>query len=106
MPSQLNGGLDTVNQFYWAAVIAAAIFVESKSLDAMFGKKPDDYSPGMLGYDLFGYDGSKLRNAEITNGRIAMVAIVVFAFEEAFFQAPVVRETSIFFQPIWTTLGL
>ena len=28
------------------------------------------------------------------------VAIVVFAFEEAIFKAPVVQKTSIFFQPI------
>mgnify|MGYP002632462311 CR=1 FL=1 len=70
-----------------------------------FGKKSFDYSPGMLGYDLFGYDSPKLRDAEITNGRVAMIAITVFALEEAIFQAPVVRETAVFFQPIWTTLG-
>merc|ERR1712194_859466 len=54
---------------------------ESKSLDMIFGKKPDDFSPGMLGHDSPG-----LRKAEITNGRVAMVAIVVFAFEEAIFK--------------------
>jgi len=105
VPAQLNGGLDQINGAYWVAVVAAGIFVESKSLDSMFGKKPLDYSPGMLGYDLFGYDSPKLRDAEITNGRVAMIAITIFALEEAFFQAPVVRETAIFFQPIWTTLG-
>jgi len=105
VPAQLNGGLDQINSAYWIAIVAAAVFVESKSLDAMFGKKASDYSPGMLGYDIFGYDSPSMRKAEITNGRVAMVAITVFAFEEAFFQAPVVRETSIFFQPIWTTLG-
>ena len=86
VPSQLNGGLDTVNSFYWYGVVAAAIFIESKSLDMMFGKKPDDFSPGMLGYDLLGQDSPGLRKAEITNGRVAMVAIVVFALEEAIFK--------------------
>ena len=105
VPSQLNGGLDTVNSFYWYGIVAAAIFIESKSLDMMFGKKPDDFSPGMLGYDVLGQDSPGLRKAEITNGRIAMVAIVVFAFEEAIFKAPVVKETSIFFKPIWESLG-
>jgi len=105
VPAQLNGGLDQINGAYWIAIVAAGVLVESKSLDAMFGKKPFNYSPGMLGYDLFGYDSPKLREAEITNGRVAMIAITVFAFEEAIFQAPVVRETSIFFQPIWATLG-
>ena len=60
----------------------------------------------MLGFDPLGKDSPSMRAAEITNGRVAMLAITVFAFEEAIFQAPVVKETSIFFQPIWTTLGL
>ena len=105
VPAQLNGGLDQINSAYWIVIVAAGIFVESKSLDSMFGKKTLDYSPGMLGYDLFGYDSPSMRKAEIVNGRVAMVAITVFALEEAIFQAPVVRETSIFFQPLWTTLG-
>ena len=86
-------------------VVAAGIFIESRNLDVVFGKKPDDFSPGMLGYDVLGQDSPGLRKAEITNGRIAMVAIVVFAFEEAIFKAPVVKETSIFFKPIWESLG-
>ena len=105
VPSTFNGGLDSINSVYWYAVVAAAIFVESKSLDMMFGKKPDDFSPGMLGYDVLGQDSPGLRRAEITNGRVAMVAIVVFALEEAVFKAPVVEKTSVFFQPIWATLG-
>ena len=103
VPSQLNGGLDTVNSFYWFAVVAAAIFVESKSLDVMFGKKPDNFSPGMLGYDFLGQDSPGLRKAEVFNGRVAMVAIVIFVIEEAIFKAPVVEKTSIFFQPIWSS---
>merc|ERR1719263_1686406 len=89
-PSILNGGL------------GAAVFVESKTIDMQLniGKRPEGYLPGMIGFD-----SSSMRDAEILNGRIAMVAITAFALEEAIFKAPVVKETAIFFQPIWTTLG-
>ena len=93
-----------MNGVYWAAVVALAVYWESQGLDKAYGKK-DDYLPGMLGFDPLGADSPSMRNAEITNGRVAMVAIVVFAFEEAIFKAPVVEKTSIFFQPIWSTLG-
>jgi len=105
-PAQLNGGLGDINSAYWFAVVAAATFVESKSLDVLFGKKAFDYSPGIYPqYDILKSDSMALRRAEIFNGRVAMVAITMFALEEAVFQAPVVKQTAIFFQPIWTTLG-
>ena len=46
VPSLLNGGLGDVNGVYWGLVVAAAVLVESKSLDQMFGKKSFDYLPG------------------------------------------------------------
>ena len=104
-PSLLNGGLETINGAYWGAVVGAAIFVEAKGLDQMFGKKPFDYMPGMLGFDPLGRDSSFFREAEIQNGRVAMIAITIFALEEAIFKAPVVEKTSIFFQPIWSSFG-
>ena len=36
VPAQLNGGLDQINGAYWVAVVAAAIFIESRSLDSMY----------------------------------------------------------------------
>jgi len=81
-PSLLNGGLGNINGVYWAAVAGLAIYWESQGLDKQFGKK-DDYLPGMLGFDPLGADSPSMRNAEITNGRVAMVAITVFALEEA-----------------------
>jgi len=104
VPSLLNGGLDTVNGVYWGAVVALAVFVESKSLDQMFGKKEFDYLPGVLGFDPLGRDSSFFREAEIQNGRVAMVAVTIFAFEEAIFKAPIVEKTSILFYPIWDVL--
>ena len=81
-PSLLNGGLGEVNGVYWGAVVALAVFWEAKGLDKQYGKKTD-YLPGMLGFDPLGADSPGMRNAEITNGRIAMLAITAFALEEA-----------------------
>lgn len=104
VPSLLNGGLGDVNSVYWAGVVALAIFVESKSLDQMFGKKDFDYLPGVLGFDPLGRDSKFFRDAEIQNGRVAMLAVTVFAFEEAIFKAPIVEKTSILFYPLWDVL--
>merc|ERR1719269_161845 len=81
-PSLLNGGLGEINAAYWAAVVGLAIFAESKGLDKQYGKK-EDYLPGMLGFDPLGADSPGMRNAEILNGRVAMVAITLYAFQEA-----------------------
>merc|ERR1719311_7616 len=87
-PSLLNGGLDNVNGAYWGAVIALAVYWEAQGLDKQFGKK-SDYLPGMLGFDPLGADSPSMRNAEITNGRVAMVAITFFALEEAVIKSPI-----------------
>merc|ERR1711939_863892 len=87
-PSLLNGGLGEINVAYWAAVAGLAIFAEAKGLDKQYGKQ-QDYLPGMLGFDPLGADSPSMRNAEILNGRVAMVAITVFALEEALIKAPI-----------------
>merc|ERR1719478_1938976 len=87
-PSLLNGGLGEVNGIYWAAVAGLAIYWEAQGLDKKFGKQ-DDYIPGMLGFDPLGADSPSMRTAEITNGRVAMVAITAFALEEAITKAPI-----------------
>merc|ERR1712006_13280 len=81
-PSLLNGGLGEGNGVYWA----------SQGLDKQFGKK-DDYLPGMLGFDPLGADSPSMRNAEVTHGRVAMVAITAYALEEAITKAPISRST-------------
>ena len=87
-PSLLNGGLANVNGVYWAAVVGLAIYWESQGLDKQFGKK-DDYLPGMLNFDPLGMDSEGMRGAEITNGRVAMMAITAYALEEAITRAPI-----------------
>jgi len=79
-PSLLNGGLGNVNGVYWGAVVALAVYWEKFGLDQQFGSKDvsksPDYLPGMLGFDPLGADSQGMRAAEITNGRVAMMAIV------------------------------
>jgi len=87
-PAVLNGGLDAVSSVYWAGVVGLAIFAETKALDKQFGKK-DNYLPGMLGFDPLGMDADWTRNAEITNGRVAMLAITAYAYEEALTRSPI-----------------
>ena len=87
-PSLLNGGLGEVNGVYWGVVAALAVYWESQGLDKMFGKK-DDYLPGMLNFDPLGMDSEGMRGAEITNGRVAMMAITAYALEEAITRAPI-----------------
>merc|ERR1711939_583541 len=85
-PSLLNGGLGEVNGVYWGAVVALAVYWESKGLDKQYGKK-EDYLPGMPGFDPLGQDSQGMREAEILNGRVAMIAITAFALEEAITKA-------------------
>lgn len=49
----------------------------------------DDYLPGMLGVDPLGLDSPAMRTAEIINGRVAMLAITTFAFQEVVTKAPI-----------------
>ena len=89
-PSVVNGGLGNVNVFYWAGALALAIAAESSYLDNQLGVRVNtDYVPGMLNFDPLGADSPSMRNAEITNGRVAMIAITAFALEEAITKAPI-----------------
>merc|ERR1711937_733381 len=69
------------------------------------------YTPGDLGFDPFGLypkddKGKKwMQTAEIKNGRIAMIAITAFAFQEFASHVPVVEEVPFLFKPFWATMG-
>jgi hypothetical protein len=89
-PSILNGGLGSVSVIYWLAALGLAVAAESIYLDKQLGVVKDvDYVPGMLNIDPLGLDGGATRNAEIWSGRVAMVAVVVYAIEESITKAPV-----------------
>lgn len=82
-PSVLNGGLEGVSIVYWLAALGLAVAAESAYLDDQLGvMKNTEYVPGMVGFDPLGLDGPATRNGEIWAGRLAMVAVVLYAFEE------------------------
>lgn len=108
VPSVLNGGLEHTPLAYWAAALGIAFAIETagivkeeKSMAAI-GK----YTPGDLGFDPLGLAGETVERrklmaeAEIFNGRLAMLAITSFALQEWWFQNSIVNQFPIFFKPI------
>jgi hypothetical protein len=88
-PTLANGGLGAVSIFYWVFALGLAVAAENAYLDDQLGvRKRTDYVPGMVGIDPLGMDGGGTRNAEIWAGRVAMLAVVVYALEEYFSKAP------------------
>merc|ERR1719247_4091700 len=124
--SVLNGGLGEVAPFLFLVFLAISA-VEVSTLDQVYGltatgatMKKDgrvvmkSYTPGDCGFDplnLYGWYGSQMpvmvkleadarkemETAEIKNGRLAMLAITGYAFQEFVWGTPVVDQTPIFF---------
>jgi hypothetical protein len=102
-PSILNGGLGQISPLYWIAVLIGAGFIDVYAIS----KGPSntkDYFPGNLSFDPFGVyprdkaGQMKMQTAEIKNGRLAMIAITAFAFQEAVSSSGVIQETPFFFK--------
>jgi hypothetical protein len=108
VPSVLNGGLLRTPLAFWAAALGVAFAIETfgilKSSNAE--NSGADYTPGDLGFDPLGLAGKTLEDrkfqmeAELFNGRLAMLAITGFALQEWWTQNSVINETPIFFKPI------
>jgi hypothetical protein len=99
-PSLLNGRLNEVSPVLWVSGLALAYFLETRSLDLEKAGK----LPGDCGIDPLGLNSPQRADAEIMNGRVAMLAITGFAFQEAASNifgkgVPVVSETPFFFHP-------
>ncbi len=65
-------------------------------------EKPSGYVAGDLGFDplkLYGVrkDKKSMETAELKNGRLAMLAITAYAFQEFATKLPVVQETPYLF---------
>jgi hypothetical protein len=101
-PSVLNGGLGKVSPVFWAGLLTALSAVE---LLGIFTENNGNYGFDPLG--LFGKtqeDRKFKMEAEIFNGRLAMLAIVGFAIQEFVMQTPVIEQTPLFFKPFWDAM--
>lgn len=112
-PSIINGGLlvgpNAVGMGIFAVLISALeyyIFTSRKSLRGI--KK--EYEPGEFGFDplnlyefrgISPWDKFRMREGEMYNGRLAMVAMVIFVLTEALTGKPIVDVTPFFFRPFW-----
>lgn len=102
-PSVLNGGLGKISPVYWVACLVGAAAIEAYGFSQA---KKADYFPGNLGFDPLGLypkdaEGQRrLQTNEVKNGRLAMIAITAFAFQEFVSKLGVVEETPFFFKPV------
>jgi len=103
-PSLANGGLDKINPLFFMGIIIFSATVESVALKTA---RSADYIPGDLGFDpLSIYTGKApevqrdLELKELNNGRLAMLAITYYAFEEFVTKASVVTDTPFLFKSI------
>merc|ERR1712194_948613 len=105
-PSLLNGGLDKIEPDYWVIVACVAGLAEMGNSEAKeeMGK---GYTPGDCGFDPLNLmpennaDKLAMQTKELKHGRIAMLAVLGFAAQEALFSAPVTDETPFFFKPLF-----
>lgn len=102
-PSLLNGGLDKIDPDYWVIVASIAGLAELSSKEAK-DTKGKDYIAGDCGFDPIGLmpkdkEGMlAMQTKEVKHGRIAMMAILGYAVQEALYRAPVTDETPMFFK--------
>jgi len=100
VPSVLNGGLSLTNPLFWVGAISAAA-----ALEFIATKNGDNREPGDYGFDPLSLTGNSdmqkfsMQEAEIFNGRLAMLAITGFVAQEFFINTAVINQTPIFFKP-------
>ena len=104
-PSLLNGGLDKIEPDYWVIVASIAGLAELSNSETK-EEKGKAYVPGDCGFDPLNLmpedkDGiMAMQTKEIKHGRIAMMAILGYAVQEALYRIPVTDETPFFFKSI------
>ena len=96
-PSVLNGGLGKISPIYWAVCLGAAAAIDLYGIKK--ASNEPGYFPGNYNFDPLGLypkdpaGQQKMQLAEIKNGRLAMIAITAFAFQELVTQSGVVDAT-------------
>jgi hypothetical protein len=102
-PSILNGGLGKISPLYWIICLVGAGFIDVYAISKGKSNTPN-YFPGNLSFDpleIYPKDKAgqmRMQTMEIKNGRLAMLAITAFAFQEAVSSSGVIQETPFFFQ--------
>ena len=92
VPSLLNGGLELISPVYWFTVLGVAGVLEVWSMSKEANPLAGDY-----GFDPFGFypsdnaEQERMQLAEIKNGRLAMMAITGFAYQELFTNSGVIH---------------
>lgn len=103
-PSLLTGGLEQISPAWWGFCVGltAAIDMYGVSISQRNVDNPN-YVPGNLGFDPLGLYPSdadsqqRMQLAEIKHGRLAMLAIFVYAMQECVTNIGVVDETPFLF---------
>jgi len=105
VPSQLNGGLSAVSPVYWGICLVAAAAIDLFGIEKSKAGTAS-YFPGNLGFDPLNVypkteEGQvRMQLAEIKHGRLAMIAVTAFAYQEYVSKLGVIDETPFFFQPL------
>merc|ERR1712232_207343 len=100
VPSILNGGLERANPLFFVGAISAAAALEFISIKNNFATG----KPGEFNFDPLRLGGNTekekfyMKEAELFNGRLAMLAITGFAIQEFVLNDAVVNQTPIFFK--------
>lgn len=111
VPSILNGGMDNVSPIWWGFCLGLAAAIDLRGIQNSRYSSDDDnndkvYQPGDYGFDPLGLYPSdvqgqqRMQLAEIKHGRLAMIAVTAFAFQEYVSEVGVVDETPMFFHPL------
>jgi hypothetical protein len=114
VPSILNGGMDNISPIWWGFCLGLAAAIDLRGVqNSRYSNDNDEnsdndkvYQPGDYGFDPLGLYPDDLQGrqrmqlAEIKHGRLAMIAITAFAFQEYVSGVGVVDETPMFFHPL------